>query len=174
MDHVLGLKCVLCGAEYGVDAIEYVCPKHGNDGIVNVIYDYDAIRKRLTKEKLAANRDYSIWRYADLLPIGDHSLVPPLQIGWTPLYRTDGLGQEIGLRHLWVKDDGRNPTASFKDRASAVGVAKARELGRQVVTAASTGNAASSLAGLAASMGMTTYIFVPETAPQASQNSLRQ
>jgi len=77
------------------------------------------------------------------------------------------LREQLGLRNLWIKDDGRNPTASFKDRASAVGVARARELGRPIMTAASTGNAASSLAGIAASVGMTTYIFVPETAPQA-------
>jgi len=143
MDHVLGLKCVLCGAEYALDEIEYICPKHGNDGIVDVIYDYDIIRKRLTKGKLATNRDYSIWRYADLLPIRDRRLIPPLQVGWTPLYKADRLAHDLGLRYLWVKDDGRNPTASFKDRASAVGVVKAREL------------------------GLTTYIFVPETAPQA-------
>ncbi|MCG2766812.1 MAG: threonine synthase [Chloroflexota bacterium] len=167
MDHVKGLKCVLCGAEYSTDDILYVCPKHGSEGIVDVIYDYDLIGRRLTKEKLVACRDYSIWRYIDLLPLADSSLIPPLQVGWTPLYKADRLAERIGLSHVWIKDDGRNPTASFKDRASAVGVAKARELGREIITAASTGNAASSLAGLAASVGIETYIFVPETAPQA-------
>jgi len=167
VDHVKGLKCVLCGAEYSTDDILYVCPKHGSEGIVDVIYDYDLIGRRLTKEKLVACRDYSIWRYIDLLPLADSSLIPPLQVGWTPLYKADRLAERIGLSHVWIKDDGRNPTASFKDRASAVGVAKARELGREIITAASTGNAASSLAGLAASVGIETYIFVPETAPQA-------
>ena len=167
MDHVKGLKCVLCGAEYSTDDILYVCPKHGSEGIVDVVYDYDLIGRRLTKEKLATCRDYSIWRYIDLLPLADSSLIPPLQVGWTPLYKADRLAERIGLNHVWIKDDGRNPTASFKDRASAVGVAKARELGRDIITAASTGNAASSLAGLAASVGIETYIFVPETAPQA-------
>jgi len=167
VDHVKGLKCVLCGAEYSTDDITYVCPKHGSEGIVDVVYDYDLIGRRLTKEKLAACRDYSIWRYIDLLPLADSSLIPPLQVGWTPLYKADRLAERIGLSDVWVKDDGRNPTASFKDRASAVGVAKARELGRSIITAASTGNAASSLAGLAASVGIETYIFVPETAPQA-------
>ena len=167
MDHVIGLKCVLCGAEYSTDEILYVCPKHGSEGIVDVVYDYDLIGRRLTKGKLAACRDYSIWRYIDLLPIAGGRLIPPLQVGWTPLYKADRLAERIGLRDVWIKDDGRNPTASFKDRASAVGVAKARELGRAIITAASTGNAASSLAGLAASVGIETYIFVPETAPQA-------
>ena len=168
MDHVLGLKCVLCGAEYDVEEVLYVCPKHGDEGILDVVYDYDLIGRRLTKDHLARDQQTkSIWRYADLLPIADPSLAPPLQVGWTPLYRARRLEERLGLRYLWVKDDGRNPTASFKDRASAVGVVKALELGRQVITCASTGNAASSLAGLAASVGLTTYIFVPQTAPQA-------
>jgi len=166
MKHVRGLRCVLCGAEYGVDQTLYVCPKHGYDGILDVIYDYDIIRERLSKEDLARNRNYSIWRYLDLLPIADPSLIPPLQVGWTPLYHARRLGADLGLPHLFVKDDGRNPTASLKDRASAVGVVKARELGQNVITAASTGNAASSLAGLAASVGLKTYIFVPKTIPQ--------
>lgn len=167
MDHVLSLKCTLCGAEYDPADILYVCPKHGDEGIVDVIYDYDLIGGRLTKESLANDPSPSIWRYFDLLPVNDRRYIPPLQVGLTPLYKADKLGRQLGLSQLWVKDDGRNPTASFKDRASAVGVAKALELGREVMTAASTGNAASSLAGLAASVGMKTYIFVPKTAPEA-------
>ena len=168
MDHVLGLKCVLCGAEYDVGEVLYVCPKHGDEGILDVVYDYELIARRLTKDHPARDQQTrSIWRYADLLPIADPSLAPPLQVGWTPLYRAKRLEKRLGLRHLWVKDDGREPTASFKDRASAVGVVKALELGRNIITCASTGNAASSLAGLATSVGLTTYIFVPRTAPQA-------
>jgi threonine synthase len=158
MDHVLGLKCVLCGAEYDVGEVLYVCPRHGDEGVLDVVYDYDLIARQQTR---------SIWRYADLLPIANASLAPPLQVGWTPLYRAERLGERLDLKHLWIKDDGREPTASFKDRASAVGVVKALELGRDIITCASTGNAASSLAGLAASVGLTTYIFVPQTAPQA-------
>jgi threonine synthase len=131
------------------------------------MYDYGLIRHRLSKDRLASDRDYSIWRYADLLPVADRRLIPPLQVGWTPLYRVSRLGDQMGLHNLYVKDDGRNPTASFKDRASAVGIAKARELGKAIIAAASTGNAASSLAGLAASVGVKTYIFVPERAPEA-------
>jgi threonine synthase len=168
VEHVLGLKCVLCGAEYDVGEVLYVCPKHGDEGILDVVYDYDLIGRRLTRNHLARDQQTrSIWRYADLLPIADSNLAPPLQVGWTPLYRAERLGERLGLKHLWIKDDGREPTASFKDRASAVGVVKALELGRDIITCASTGNAASSLAGLAASVGLTTYIFVPQTAPQA-------
>jgi L-threonine synthase (EC 4.2.3.1) len=158
---------MLCGAEYAANEVEYVCPKHGNEGILDVIYDYNAIQRHLSKEKLADNHDYSIWRYADLLPIANRQWIPNLQVGWTPLYAVPRLRAQIGLAHLYIKDDGRNPTASFKDRASAVGIVKARERGKNIMTAASTGNAASSLAGLAASVGLTTYIFVPERAPQA-------
>jgi threonine synthase len=88
-------------------------------------------------------------------------------VGWTPLYRTERLAGELGLKHLWVKDDGRLPTASFKDRASAIAVVKAQEKGAQVVTTASTGNAAAALSGLCASVKFPNVIFVPETAPQA-------
>lgn len=167
LDHILGLKCVLCGAEYSPDEALYVCPKHGSEGILDVIYDYGIIRKRMSKESLVQDRDFSIWRYSALLPIAEREMAPPLHVGWTPLYRAIRLEKKLGLRALWLKDDGRNPTASLKDRASAVGVVKAMELGRKKITAASTGNAASSLAGIAASVGIKTYIFVPQTAPKA-------
>jgi len=167
MNHVLGLRCVLCGAEYRPDEVTYVCPHHGHEGILDVVYDYPAIGRHLTRETLAERREPSIWRYLELLPVSQPDLIPPLQVGWTPLYRARRLEERLGLQNLWIKDDGRNPTASFKDRASAVGVAKALELGKRTITAASTGNAASSLAGLAASVGLPTVIFVPERAPQA-------
>ncbi len=167
MRHILSLKCVLCGAEYTPDEVLYVCPKHGDEGILDVLYDYDLIGQTLSKESLAANHDYSIWRYAPLLPVAEDSPRPPLQVGWTPLYHARRLGESLGLPNLCLKDDGRNPTASFKDRASAVGVVKALELGYETVTCASTGNAASSLAGLAASVGLKSVIFVPQRAPQA-------
>jgi len=167
MDHVTGLKCVLCGRVHGVDETLYTCPQCGVTGILDVQYDYDLIAHRLSKEGLAADGDRSIWRYMDLLPIADGGLIPPLQVGWTPLYRSRRLGRTLGMENLYIKDDGRNPTASFKDRASAVGVTKARELGFATITCASTGNAASSLAGMAASVGLPAVIFVPERAPAA-------
>ncbi len=167
MDHVLGLKCVLCGAEYRPDQVQYVCPRHGDEGILDVVYDYDLIRRRLTRQSLAADGERSIWRYKPLLPVQPDSPVPLLAVGWTPLYPARRLRQRLGLPHLWVKDDGRNPSASFKDRASAVGIVKAQELGRDLIVAASTGNAAASLACLSASVGLRNVIFVPHSAPQA-------
>jgi threonine synthase len=165
MKNVLGLRCVLCGKEYSPKDVTYVCPDHGVSGNLDVIYDYDKITEDLTKEKLATNPERSIWRYFDLLPIENYGLVPPLQIGWTPLFRPHHLEKKLGAKCLWVKDDGRNPTGSFKDRASAIAVTKARELGRNTLACASSGNAASSVAGVAASVGLSTVIFVPERAP---------
>lgn len=167
MDHVTSLKCLICGAEYGPDEIEYVCPKHGDDGIVDVQYDYDLIGQRISPAALAENRDYTIWRYKPLLPVRPDSPVPPLSVGWTPLYRADRLAAGLGLKHVWVKDDGRQPSASFKDRASVVAVVKAREKGAEIITTASTGNAGAALSAMCASVGQPNVIFVPQTAPPA-------
>ncbi len=167
MDHVLSLKCLICGKEYHPDEVEYVCPDHGHEGILDVQYDYDLIGRRISQGDLLHNTNRTIWRYKPLLPVQPDSPVPPLTVGWTPLYRADRLAAELGLKHLWVKDDGRQPTASFKDRASAVAIVKAREKGAEIITTASTGNAAAALSGLCASIGQPNVIFVPETAPQA-------
>lgn len=167
MDHVKSLKCLVCGAEYRPDEIEYVCPRHGDNGIVDVQYDYELIGRRISPQALAANPDLTIWRYRPLLPIEPESPVPPLAIGWTPLYRADRLAAGLGLKHVWVKDDGRQPSASFKDRASAIAVVKARERGAKVITTASTGNAAAALSTVCASVNQPNVIFVPESAPPA-------
>ncbi len=167
MDHVKHLKCLICGKEYATDEIEYICPDHGNEGIVDVRYDYDLIKTRISKESLAANDDYTIWRYKPLLPIEADAAVPPLSIGWTPLYEAPRLAEKLGLKHVWVKDDGRLPTASFKDRASAIAVVKAQEQNADIITTASTGNAAAALSGICASMEQPNVIFVPEAAPPA-------
>ncbi len=167
MQHVIGLKCTICGKTYGVDEIDYICPEHGDDGIVDVLYDYDAIGNNISRETLAENHHRTIWRYKPLMPVAPESAEPPLRVGWTPLYAAPRLAEKLGLRHLWVKDDGVNPTASFKDRASAVAVVKARETGAEIITTASTGNAAAALAGLSASVGLPAVIFVPKSAPEA-------
>ncbi|RLC61178.1 MAG: threonine synthase, partial [Chloroflexi bacterium] len=173
MHHVLGLKCTICGAEYEVGEVEYVCSKHGDDGILDVVYDYELIAQRIGPDKLASDPNRSIWRYLPLLPV-DAELARRLaegtsvgSVGWTPLYPAPRLASALGLAHLWVKDDSRQPTASFKDRASAIAVVKARERNAGVVTTASTGNAAAALSGLCAAVGQRNVIFVPRTAPQA-------
>jgi threonine synthase len=108
-----------------------------------------------------------MWRYKALLPIDASATAPPLLVGATPLYEAQHVAKEVGVGQLWLKDDGRNPTASLKDRASALIVAKAQAEGRPIVTTASTGNAAAALAGLAASVQLPTVIFVPASAPEA-------
>jgi threonine synthase len=158
---------MICGKTYAPDAVAYVCPDHGHDGILDVVYDYEAISAEFSKADLAANRDGSIWRYKPLLPVSAESTVPPLAVGWTPLYAAPRMAAHLGLNHVWVKDDGRNPTASFKDRASAMAVVKAQESGAEIITTASTGNAAAALAGLCASVEQANVIFVPASAPQA-------
>jgi len=161
-------KCILCGSEYDPRTTRYVCPKHGSEGILDTIFNYKRINESTSPRAISESRDYSIWRYAALLPLEDaRTSAPPIHVGWTPLYRSTTLGPQLGLRHLYLKDDGRNPTASFKDRASAVVVAKAREMGVEIITTASTGNAGAALAGLAAAAKMPAVIFVPQTAPQA-------
>ncbi len=167
MDHVIGLKCTICGKMYGVDEVQYVCPDHGDDGILDVVYDYGQIASRFSQEALAANPDLTIWRYKPLMPVDPTSPVPPLHVGWMPLYPAPRLAEKLGLKHLWVKDDTGEPTASFKDRASALAVVKAQEVGAEIITTASTGNAAAALAGLAASVGLPAVIFVPKSAPPA-------
>ena len=167
MKQVVCLRCMICGREYDPKEASYTCSSCGPEGILDVIYEYHRIARRFTKAKLSANRDLSIWRYLDLLPLRPQTPRPPLKVGWTPLYPSGRLGRDLGCPHLFIKDDGRNPTGSFKDRASALGVAKALELGQRVITCASTGNAASSLAGISASVGLRTIIFVPRNAPKA-------
>lgn len=166
MMFVSALQCTLCGEKYAPDAVRYVCPKHGDMGNLDTVYDYAEINRHTSPEQIAQPRDFSIWRYWDLLPIEDRATIPPLQVGWTPMYHAAYLGKQLGLERLYLKDDGRNPTASFKDRASAVVVAKAQELHADMITTASTGNAGAALAGLAAAAHMPAVIFVPQTAPQ--------
>lgn len=145
----------------------------GNDGILEVLYDYDLIRTILTRERLEHDGDRSMWRYLALLPANERPSSLTLQIGWTPLCASQHVGRQLGLDHVWFKDDGRNPTGSLKDRASAIAIAKAVELGERTITAATTGNAGSSLAGLAANAGISTYIFAPASAPSGKIAQLR-
>ena len=163
MKNVKCARCVKCGKEYEATANVTNCEC---GGILDIIYDYDYIKTVLTKEKLAARDDRSMWRYRELLPIEETTCNTPLRVGWSPLYEADRLAKELGIGKLWIKDDGQNPTASLKDRASAMAVAKAQEAGAKVIACSSTGNAASSLAGNAAAAGIKTYIFVPSRAPK--------
>lgn len=165
MDHVLGLRCLVCGEVYAPGEVDYVCPRHGADGNLDVLYDYERIGASFSP--VDAARATGMWRYRPLLPVEAGAKVPPLLVGDTPQYLVPRLAATLGLRRLWVKDDGRNPTASLKDRASALAVVKAAERGAGLITTASTGNAAAALAGLCAAAGRPCLIFVPASAPPA-------
>ncbi|HPZ10672.1 MAG TPA: pyridoxal-phosphate dependent enzyme, partial [Candidatus Eremiobacteraeota bacterium] len=158
MEKIKGLRCYCCSQEYSLTEVNYICPKCS--GNLEVIYDYENIKKNFTRETLSSCNDYSIWRYSPLLPVSNLKLIPSLQIGWTPLYKVDRMSAEMGISELYLKDDSRNPSASLKDRAGAIALVRAREEETKIITGASTGNAGSSMACLSASVGMPAVIFV--------------
>ena len=170
MKNVKCAKCVKCGKEYEATPGITTCEC---GGILDIVYDYDYIKSTFTKDDLAQCKDNSMWRYRAFLPVEPDSAPTPLRVGWSPLYKADNLARELGLKTLYIKDDGQNPTASLKDRASAMAVVKAREAGATTIACSSTGNAASSLAGNAAAAGIPTYIFVPSRAPKGKVAQLR-
>jgi threonine synthase len=139
---------------------------------MDIEYDYDAIRWEVNRDAMAARREQSMWRYLEYLPVEGLGRRPRLRVGWSPFYEADALARKLGLGRLCIKDDGVNPTASLKDRASAMAVVKAEEAGAEVIACSSTGNAASSLAGNAAAAGFPTYIFVPSRAPKGKVSQL--
>lgn len=167
MNYFTGYKCSLCASEFGVNEVQYTCPRDG--GNLDVVLDYVTIRQNYQPDDIALLAEQSLWRYSPLIPIDDpENLGTPLRAaGWTPVYNLSRLAGDLGLRNLWLKDESRNPTASFKDRASAVVVARALQIGADVVVTASTGNAGAALAGMSAAIGQKSVILAPRTAPPA-------
>ncbi len=163
----LGYRCTSCATEHGPENVRYLCPEDG--GLLRVILDFDAVRAEHSPRSLGMQEERSLWRYLPLLPVADPGQhgTPLRAAGWTPLLRPTRLAARLGLQKLWLKDDGRNPTASFKDRASAVVVARAREIEVAPAVTASTGNAGAALAGMGAAVGLPTVILAPRTAPPA-------
>lgn len=165
MEHVQSFKCVVCGEEYEPDGMMYTCPNHEDpmEGILDVIYDYDVIHDEFAGQ---VDGDIpSMWKYRPFLPVEEDAEPVTLNEGGTDLFDAPTLSEELGVR-VRVKDDSRNPTASFKDRASSVSVTKAKHYGHDIVICASTGNAAASLSGYAARGGLDARIFVPASAPE--------
>jgi threonine synthase len=156
-----GFRCFRCGTEQGAAFDGYVCPACG--GNLEVRYAWPKGRGSWWIDE--SRKD--VFRYRALLPVSRLELASPLRVGMTPLYEAPRLGALAELKNLLLKDDGQNPSASFKDRAGAVALVRARETGAKVLCGASTGNAGSSMACLAASVGMPCVIFVPEKAPAA-------
>ncbi|MCS7141254.1 MAG: threonine synthase [Candidatus Nitrosocaldus sp.] len=154
MGNVKALRCRECRQEYE-PSLKYVCDECL--GPLDVTYDYSRVR---VSRSTFAGREKSYWRYLELLPV-ERSSVVSLDAGFTPLHRADRLGEALGLRHLYLKNDSVNPTFSFKDRPAGVAVSKAREMGLKAVGCASTGNLASATAAHAAKGDMPCYIFAP-------------
>ncbi len=148
------LVCVHCGAEYSPDAIVYNCEKCGH--LLAVKYDLDKIT--VTCEELQS-RKIGVWRYKEFLPVKIEPVT--LQEGGTPLYHAKRLGEELGLKNLYVKHEGMNPSGSFKDRGMTLGVSMAKQLGKNIVACASTGNTSASMAVYAAKAGMPGVVLLP-------------
>ena len=167
MGNFIGYCCSLCGKQYLPQEVTYTCPADG--GNLDVVLDIAGIKKLVHPNDIFASREPSLWRYLPLLPVTDPGGIgtPLRAAGWTPIFKPQVLARKLGLESLWVKDESRNPTASFKDRASAVLVGRARNIGAEVVVTASTGNAGAALAGMAAAVGQKAIIFAPRTAPPA-------
>jgi threonine synthase len=162
------LHCVSCGRRFGRDRMHYTCPDCGGlNGTLEVRYDYVKLRKQLTRDSFEATGENSILRYRALLPLGKQHPSPPLRLGMTPLYNSGKLAVQLGIGQVFLKDDSQNPSLSLKDRATLISLLKAKEFGYEVVSTASTGNAAASLACWSAALGFRNVIFVPKTIPEA-------
>jgi threonine synthase len=165
MSLITKLACVQCGTNYKEGEAD-TCPKCGPDeGILDVQFDLKKAAETLNRKSLAS-RTRSHWRYRELLPLDDAFCPTEGHLGWTPIIEAPRLAKLIGIKRLRLKDDGRNPSGSFKDRPSSVGVARAMQLGAKAIACASTGNAASSCAYSAAVAGLPCYIFVAKFVPQ--------
>jgi threonine synthase len=158
MSFVKGLQCRECGQDYPKEPL-HVCETCF--GPLEIVYDYDAIGKAISREKIAA-RDKNLWRYRELLPIDGEPQVG-MYSGFTPLVKAHRLAQALGVKELYIKDDSVNhPTFSYKDRVVSVAISKAIEFGFDTVSYASTGNLANSVAAHAAKAGLNCYVFVPD------------
>lgn len=167
MGNFAGYQCSICGKTFDANYSGYTCDVCS--GNLNVILDYDQIKKNTKPEDIFSSSEKSLWRYLPLLPVED----PGFQnttlhtAGYTPVLQSEKMAQKVGVGNLWIKDEGRNPTASFKDRASSILIARAKEIGAKTICTASTGNAGAALAGMAAASQWNAIIFAPKTAPQA-------
>ena len=162
---VRSLACLSCGAHFAPEDDLATCPRHAHEGALEIHYRPPGGSPGALRAAIEAG-PRSMWRYGPLLPLPATAAVPAVHVGWTPLYEATNLGRHLGTPRLYLKDDSRNPTASLKDRASALAAAATVLRALPVVACASTGNAASSLAAMAASMGLRPNLLVPESIPE--------
>jgi threonine synthase len=164
MEFITNLQCAKCGKKVNYDSIWNTCPACGKPFVV--LYDLKKIKKTLKKEDLK-NREPTIWRYHELLPVLEPANRLCLGEGFTPLIHARRLGQTLGFPELYIKDESLNPTGSFKARGMAVAISRAKELGIKHVSVPSLGNAGTALSAYAALAGMKSYVFMPKDVPRA-------
>ena len=161
------LECSACGETINADQLQNLCPKCQAPLLAR--YDLDAIKRTVTPQMIEERPRYGLWRWHDLLPVRDAQYRLTLGEGETPLLHVTRLGERIGLDHLYVKDEGLNPTGSFKARGMAVAVSRARELGAEVLVTPTAGNAGGAMAAYAAAAGLPAHVYMPKDAPQTNQ-----
>jgi threonine synthase len=171
MSFITKMKCAQCGNEYQPDEKVCMCPSK-DDGRLDIYYNYPALAVSVNK-KMLSKRAPSVWKYHEFLPVKSKRYIVTLGEGGTPLLKASNLAREMGLRNLYLKDETRNPTGSFKDRSMTVGVSKALEFGTKTVATASSGNAAASLAAYSAKAGLKCFAFVLEFASFAKIAQIR-
>jgi threonine synthase len=163
--NVTHLECALCGLRHEAHRLHNLCRECGKPLLVR--YDLDKARESLTKESLS-NRRPDLWRYREVLPVQNDANIVTFGEGWTPLLPAQKLGERVGVAELYIKDEGQNPTQSFKARGMAAAVSMAKELGAKKLAVPSAGNAAGALAAYAARAGLESYIFMPRDTPRAN------
>jgi threonine synthase len=163
--NVTHLECALCGLRHEAQRLHNLCRECGKPLLVR--YDLDRAQRTLTKDSLPSRRA-DLWRYREVLPVVDDANIVSLGEGWTPLLHAGRLGDRLGMKQLYIKDESQNPTQSFKARGMAAAVSMAKELGVRKVAAPSAGNAGGALAAYAAPAGLECYIFMPKDTPRAN------
>jgi len=156
------LECTRCGARYESEELQRLSPCCQKP--LYARYDLDAIARRLSRDDLAG-RSADLWRYAEVLPVRDPAAAVRLGEGWTPLIETPRLADRLGVGRVWIKDEGQNPTASFKARGLCMAVSRAKELGAAELALPSAGNAGSAAAAYAAAAGLPVHVVVPRDTP---------
>ncbi|MCW4050759.1 MAG: threonine synthase [Candidatus Bathyarchaeota archaeon] len=165
MSYYTHLECTYCNEKHDANMVQTVCKKCGKPLFAK--YDLEAIKENVTRQELV-DRESSMWRYWELLPVKSRKNMVSLGEGWTPMTHTPRVGKEIGLKDLWIKDEGIIPTGTFKARGLAMAISKAKELGITRVALPSAGNAAGSMAAYGARAGMEVYVFMPKDAPKVN------
>jgi threonine synthase len=163
--NITHLECAACGLEHEAQRLQNLCRECGKPLLVR--YDLERAGRSLTIESLSGRRA-DMWRYREVLPVENDQNVVTLGEGWTPLLRTYRLGQKLGLRNLYIKDESQNPTQSFKARGMTTAVSTAKELGARKLAVPSAGNAAGALAAYSARAGLECFIFMPRDTPRAN------